>query len=299
MKQLFTIVVLLLMSIFLQAQNAIAKIKYEQAEEAFIKNDFATTISKLDEVQKLLGSSNPKILYLRLMASKGIIAGGKYDYDFLANTRQDVQTYLTKYSEVEGIDEKIRDVYFFSEALDKLPKTKNLYDEKQAAIKQKEDEAKQKKAEELRKISNAITLVVDSLAKLIEFRPGLTQKEFLALNPEWSKKTESATFDNITCYSRKASFFSYFGSSYCVKDEKVITYNSSIKPFGSTSKNNLYYAKLKSWVYTTLAAGGVVENVGIGKNVIGDANLNTTHFAKFNHYLLTGEIGIEVTIMPK
>src|SRR5690242_10391306 len=93
MKHLLQLL-LLFTSLFLlestvQAQNAVARIKYEQAEEAFEKNDFAVTLVKLDEAQKLLSATNPKILYLRLMAAKGIVAGGKFDWNLLETARKD------------------------------------------------------------------------------------------------------------------------------------------------------------------------------------------------------------------
>lgn len=131
MKKLFYLLITLLMTHCLQAQNAIAKINYEQAEEAFEKNDYTLTLAKLDQAQKMLGATNPKILYLRLMAAKGIFATGKFNWDFLAETRTNCAYYLKNYSELAGIEEKLRQVYEFSESLDKHPKTKELFEQKQ------------------------------------------------------------------------------------------------------------------------------------------------------------------------
>jgi hypothetical protein len=133
MYKLFWITTLLIAVHFsAHSQNAIAKIKYEQAEEAFAKDDYAVTLVKLDEAQKLLGSFNPKILYLRLMAAKGIVASGKYNWDFLEAARKDADYYIKQYSEMQGIEEKFRQVYEFSETLEKLPKTKELFEQRQA-----------------------------------------------------------------------------------------------------------------------------------------------------------------------
>src|SRR6476469_1334873 len=106
MKKLFLFFCLVVLNATVHAQNAIAKIKYEQAEEAFAKEDYAVTLVKLDEAQKLLGATNPKILYLRLMAAKGIVASGKFDWNLLESARKEAAYYIKQYSEMQGIEEK-------------------------------------------------------------------------------------------------------------------------------------------------------------------------------------------------
>lgn len=159
-------------TVTVQAQNAIAKIKYEQAEEAFLKNDFHTAITRLDEAQKLLGASNPKILYLRLMAGKGVISGGNYDYDLLASARKDARLYIKQYGEIEGIEEKFRQVYEFSETLEALPETKDLFE-------QQKSETARKRAEWVK--ARAIK-VSDSLMTAYMVKKCVTVKEFETYN---------------------------------------------------------------------------------------------------------------------
>lgn len=132
MKKLVALSCLILLHATTHAQNTIAKIKYEQAEEAFAKDDYAVTLVKLEEAQKLLGSTNPKILYLRLMAAKGIVSSGKFDWNLLETARKDAAYYIKQYSEMQGIEGKFRQVYEFSETLDALPKTKELFEQRQA-----------------------------------------------------------------------------------------------------------------------------------------------------------------------
>lgn len=55
------------------AQNTIAKLKFEEAEEAYVNNDFELTLSTLKEVETLLKSTNPRILYLQILAQTKII----------------------------------------------------------------------------------------------------------------------------------------------------------------------------------------------------------------------------------
>jgi hypothetical protein len=173
MKKIKLILVLTILTFTAHAQNAIAKIKYEQAEEAFEKNDFAVTLVKLDEAQKLLGSTNPKVLYLRLMAAKGIIANGKFDWEFLVEARKNAAYYIKQYSEMQGIEEKFRQVYEFSEALETLPQTKALFDEKEAKAVQAHNEwLKQRPVQ-----------VSDSLMNVFKVKKCATVQEFQSYNP--------------------------------------------------------------------------------------------------------------------
>jgi len=44
-------------------QSTISKLKFEEAEEAFEKKDYTTVLTKLDEAEKILGKTNPPMLY--------------------------------------------------------------------------------------------------------------------------------------------------------------------------------------------------------------------------------------------
>lgn len=100
------------------AQSTIAKLKYEEAEEAFAANDFSTTLTKLDETEKLLGSVNPRILYLRIAAADQLRKTAVLiEIEAIAALKKDCSTYLVKYENVEGIEEKYKEVYKISEAL--------------------------------------------------------------------------------------------------------------------------------------------------------------------------------------
>jgi hypothetical protein len=173
MKKFLIITLLSFLGIAVNAQSAVAKIKYEQAEEAFLKNDYRATLTKLDEAKKILGASNPKILYLCLMADKGIIAGGKYDYDLLVAARKDAQYYIKQYSEIEGIEEKFREVYEFSESLETLPKTKELFEQKEAEAAQKLTEWTKTRP----------IVVCDSLMTAFGVKKCVSVQEFRAYNP--------------------------------------------------------------------------------------------------------------------
>lgn len=114
MKQLFTIGLLIVLYSPAQSQNAIAKINYEQAEESFAKSDFLTAVVKLDEAEKLLGSTNPKILYLRIMSQDKLLDS---DSSIVASLRKNCLYYLKTYEQVQNLEEKYKDVYLVSQRL--------------------------------------------------------------------------------------------------------------------------------------------------------------------------------------
>jgi hypothetical protein len=112
-------------------------------------------------------------LYLRLMAAKGIIATGKFNWEFLAETRTNAAYYLKHYSEIAGIEEKLRQVYEFSEGLDIQPKTKELFEQKQTEAMQARNEwLKQRPVQ-----------VSDSLMNAYRVKRCQTIQEFQSFNP--------------------------------------------------------------------------------------------------------------------
>lgn len=129
MKKLILIAVLLLTTSQITfAQQAIAKIKFEEAEEAYAAKDYQITIDKLDEVEAILKVTNPKVMYLRIMGQYQLIIVHCYLYHYLLdNTRTLCSKYLKDYENIPDNDDKYRDVYKASEALGATP-MKERYD---------------------------------------------------------------------------------------------------------------------------------------------------------------------------
>lgn len=199
MKKTVLIVALIIFAFAGNAQNAVAKIKYEQAEEAFAKDDYTVTLVKLDEAQKLLGATNPKILYLRLMAAKGIVASGKFDWNLLETARKDAAYYIKQYSEVQGIEEKFRQVYEFSETLDAFPKTKELFEQKLAQAVQAHNEwLKQRPLQ-----------VSDSLMNIWGVNECSTMIGFLNSRFASELKKSKGSSKYATIYERKVNYTGY------------------------------------------------------------------------------------------
>jgi nitrogen regulatory protein PII-like uncharacterized protein len=112
-------------SVYAQS-DIIAKLKFEEAEEAFQKGDFSSSIKKLDEAEKLLGVTNPKIEYLRILAYFNVIEQNSgNDYNMLSQARNKINFYLKNYTGAS--EEKYKEVYKISEQLNKYPKSLDEY----------------------------------------------------------------------------------------------------------------------------------------------------------------------------
>ena len=131
MKKIIT-TLLLFVSIFAFAQGgALADLKFEEAEIAFNNQDYETTIKKLDEFDKLLGSIKDKSLYLRIISQDKLFKPSKlYDnesnFNLLSSLRKNTNAYL-KAMESSGLDERYREVYAINEKLVQYPKDKTAF----------------------------------------------------------------------------------------------------------------------------------------------------------------------------
>jgi len=123
MKKIILLTLILIASSqFAFSQQAIAKIKYEEAEEAFSTNDLKTTVLKLNEAETLLKATNPRIMYLKILAQSKIIEKSPLnDYKILENTRLLCAKYLLEYEKIPNNEDKYRDVYNVAEGLKKNP----------------------------------------------------------------------------------------------------------------------------------------------------------------------------------
>jgi hypothetical protein len=100
------------------AQNSnIAKFKYEEAEQAFVNEDYKTAITKLAEAEKLFGKVNPPILYLRIMAQNQLLGENPHDQsELLLALKKNCKTYLKDYANLD-LGDKYREVYQVSDYL--------------------------------------------------------------------------------------------------------------------------------------------------------------------------------------
>ncbi|SFC80817.1 Formylglycine-generating enzyme, required for sulfatase activity, contains SUMF1/FGE domain [Parapedobacter composti] len=117
MKKYLILILICLAYGYAQAQNTVAKLKYEDAEKAFYDGNYQNCISLLDETEKLLGQTAPNILYLRIMAEGKIWEASPYEsYEQVNKLQQLCKQYMQNY-DIAGLENKYRDVYELSSGL--------------------------------------------------------------------------------------------------------------------------------------------------------------------------------------
>jgi hypothetical protein len=180
-KNLISLILLLSAVNVLMAQNTIAKLKFEDAEEAYAQKDYALTLTKLDDAEAILKATNPKILYLRIMAQSKIIEQKPYDsYSLIESNRTLSARYLKNYESLPNNEDKYRDIYKASEKLNQYPKSAEEFALIVSTLKKAEKDQQKKEEARLARPD----LFVDSLLNSYKFKSGLTEAEFIAYNPD-------------------------------------------------------------------------------------------------------------------
>ena len=117
MKKILLAIFLIALIQIVFAQNSIAKLKYEEAEEAYSLNNFELVLSKIKEVEILLKSTNPKLLHLKILTLDQLVKqpAFKNDPELIAGLQKDCALYLKKYESLQSNEEKYREVFKISE----------------------------------------------------------------------------------------------------------------------------------------------------------------------------------------
>lgn len=164
MKKLL-IIIFTLLSNTTFAQSALADLKFEEAETAFNSQDYETTIEKLDEFDKLLGSIKDKSLYLRIISQDKLFDPTKLyenesQFNILISLRKNTSAYL-KAMESSGLDDRYREVYVIHEKLLNYPKDKTIWLKEKQKLDSDKEEIK-KKEEETEKYYREIAPKIDA-----------------------------------------------------------------------------------------------------------------------------------------
>jgi hypothetical protein len=139
MKKILLVIFALLSLQAANAQNTLAKIKFEDAEKAYYDGDYQNCLQLLNETEKILGQSAPNILFLKILAGHKLLEADKnYPYSQLATLRDQTNFYLNDY-DIAGLEDKYRQVYEVSNALKVYPANEEDFNQKGEAI-QKEKE---------------------------------------------------------------------------------------------------------------------------------------------------------------
>jgi hypothetical protein len=110
--------------LFSQSQaNAIAKIKYQEAEEAFESGKFDVALKKLNNVEDLLGSSNSKILFLKILLEDTLLKLTRTtripSFKQMNTVKSDINFYIKNYYSVS--DDKLAQTMKIAEYYDTIP----------------------------------------------------------------------------------------------------------------------------------------------------------------------------------
>lgn len=166
MKTILLSILFSLMTIFTFSQNAVAKIKYEQAEEAYQNGKYQDAIDYLNEAEKILKGPNTTTLYLKILSQNKVVeTSNSVDFTLINSLRQNCATYLKSADGSVELEDKFKEVYFISESLKKYPKTQAEYDiilkkqqeeqEEKDRIAAEQREVERKKQEEKQRIYEA------------------------------------------------------------------------------------------------------------------------------------------------
>lgn len=152
-KLIFVLFVFFKTIVFAQS-GALADLKFEEAETAFNNQDYETTIKKLDEFDKLLGSIKDKSLYLRIISQDKLFDSSKLyenesNFNLLSSLRKNSSAYL-KAMESNGLDDRFKEVYAINEKLANYPIEKTVWikEKQKSDLEKQEAEKKNKELED-------------------------------------------------------------------------------------------------------------------------------------------------------
>jgi len=118
-------------SIAVQAQGTMDKLKFEEAEAAYLKKNYVYALNLLEELEAK-GLKNPKILHLKILATSRLVIGYPYEFidggfNTIEKLRKDCNFYLSQY-DIEGFEEKYKEVYDISKKIAAFPNTLQEWD---------------------------------------------------------------------------------------------------------------------------------------------------------------------------
>lgn len=190
--KIITTILFILSSIITFAQGgAMADLKFEEAEIAFNMQDYETTIKKLDEFDKLLGSIKDKSLYLRIISQDKLFDPTKLyeneiQFNLLSSLRKNTNAYLNA-MESNGLDDRYREVYAINEKLANYPNEKTVWIKEKQKSDLKKQEA-EKKNKELEDFYRELTPKIEAWEWINEIKIGADFKNLKKQYPDFYKE---------------------------------------------------------------------------------------------------------------
>ncbi|MEN2416192.1 hypothetical protein [Flavobacterium mesophilum] len=183
MRQIFLFITLLV-SLLTFSQNAVAELKFEEAETAFNNGNYELTIQKADEFEEALGGMTDKSLYLRIVSQNKLFDPSIFYIDkkqvALYTSMLDNAARYIKATENNGLNDKFKEVYSINEKLKKLglPRDETAWEKEKLRI---EKEEQDKQIARLAQIENCNKIFEEFTIDDLPF--GITIDEFQKLYP--------------------------------------------------------------------------------------------------------------------
>lgn len=233
MKKLLLILYLIIgYSISTYAQNDLkAKIEFEEAEKAYNANDFSSSLDRLIGAEKLLGKTNSKILYLKILSQNQIITSNPYeDYGIIENIRKNCIAYMKLTDKKADLYDKYKEVYKIKQDTEQYGKTAAEFTVSKEKFKAnlKKQQEEQLEAQRLKD-----AFLNDLFGRVnFKFEPDKTLEYYTSKYPEFAtfiKKGKKTVNGEKTDYTFKLGVGRVFGKLFrvelfnvTVKDNKVV-----------------------------------------------------------------------------
>jgi hypothetical protein len=215
-----------LFSITIFSQNAVAELKFEEAETAFNNGNYDLTLQKVDEFEGTLGDITDKSLYLRVVSQNKlfnptIFYTDENQFTLYISLTANATKYL-KATENNGLNDKFKEVYAINENLKKLnlPKDKATWQKENQRIEKEERDKQSIKLAQIEQCKKAFKeLTIDDLPF------GITIEEFQKQYP------------NVLGENPKKKGYKYWDSYYSKNNVSIEKYSYSFEKFQETDHN--------------------------------------------------------------
>ena len=112
-----------------------AKIEYEEAEKSFSENDYSVCVTRLNQAEKLLGKTNIKILYLKVICQSEIIKQEPYaSFEALIDIRKNCDMFMKMTDKKPNMYDKYKEIYKIKQDLEIYPKSLLDFNPKLATV---------------------------------------------------------------------------------------------------------------------------------------------------------------------
>lgn len=258
------------------AQTAIAKLKYEDAEEAFLKDDYKTALAKLEESEKLFGNINPPILYMRILSQYNLLPENPHnDGALLMALKKNCDSYLKSYESMSNLADKYKEVYRIYDNLSIYSENANFFKARdylygdngvERNLELAAEYGKKAIAEKDLSAYNLMSLISkDSLTKITWLNQGAEKGGVFALDnlgDEYAGKDDKRAFSYYEQAAQKGYPASMVSLGRLYEEGTAVPKDlqKAFEWYEKAAKKN-YVAGMKAAGYAYYAGNGVQKNI--------------------------------------